>query len=237
MSSLLVFDRVYRLENGDTAVILVFSNPALWTAPLTFSLVHLPLSPPFPKSKYSIFDSVWLGEGGRELSCFGDHILQEFNTLFLTRFQNLQNCHPKQKPLRGRGGALRQILVNTLRKVPLQVHLALLSINLSTCGIFLLTTTFVIFVTYEGFCEFLACGNSVWPPPTSAPLPHTQIVPLAVLKYIQHISKVCLFTIHVFFIIQHQDLEILPYFRCCAAIMFDRWSCIHCKWRSGENPI
>jgi hypothetical protein len=32
-------------------------------------------------------DSVWLGGDGRVLSCVGDHILQEFNTLFLTRFR------------------------------------------------------------------------------------------------------------------------------------------------------
>ncbi len=30
---------------------------------------------------------------GGVLSCVVDHILQEFNTLFLTRFRNLQNCY------------------------------------------------------------------------------------------------------------------------------------------------
>jgi hypothetical protein len=120
MSSFLVFDRVYRLENGDAVSHFGIFDPALWTAPLTFSLIPPP--PPFPpsQSQSTVYtDSVWLGGGGRELSCIGD---QEFNTLFLIRFQNLKNCqpnHPKQKPLRG--GALRQI--NTCRKVPLQVNI------------------------------------------------------------------------------------------------------------------
>jgi hypothetical protein len=33
-------------------------------------------------------DCLWLGgRGGGVLSCVADHILQEFNTLFLTRFR------------------------------------------------------------------------------------------------------------------------------------------------------
>jgi hypothetical protein len=50
--------------------------------------------PPFPKSTYSIYntDSVRLGEGGVVLSCVGDHILQEFNTLFLTRFRTYKTA-------------------------------------------------------------------------------------------------------------------------------------------------
>jgi hypothetical protein len=50
----------------------------------------------------------------------GDHILQEFNTLYLTRFKTYKKLlnHPKLKPRRG--GGLRQI--NTCRKVPLQVN-------------------------------------------------------------------------------------------------------------------
>ncbi len=49
----------------------------------------------------------------------GGHILQEFKTLYLTRFRTYKMLHhPKQKP--SRGGGLRQI--NTYRKVPLQVN-------------------------------------------------------------------------------------------------------------------
>jgi len=66
-------------------------------------------------------------------SCVGDHILQGFNTLFLTRSEPTKLLHhPKQKPRRG--GGLRPI--NTCRIVPLQVnffrerHLTLLSISL-----------------------------------------------------------------------------------------------------------
>ncbi len=82
MSSLLVFNRVYRLESGDTASHVGIFNQALWTInPLAFSLVHLP-HPSLPsQSPITVYkDSVWLGEGGGvELSWVGDHILQEFN--------------------------------------------------------------------------------------------------------------------------------------------------------------
>jgi hypothetical protein len=44
-------------------------------------------------------ENVWMGGGGGLLSTVGDHILQEFNTLYLTRFRT------------------------TYRKVPLQVNL------------------------------------------------------------------------------------------------------------------
>jgi hypothetical protein len=52
-------------------------------------------------------------------SSFEDHILQEFNTVYLTRLRTYKIARPpKQKP--SRGGGLRQI--NTCRKVPLQVN-------------------------------------------------------------------------------------------------------------------
>jgi hypothetical protein len=54
--------------------------------PLTFSLVHLP--PPLPCVKVEIYSvAVWLGGGGGMVRCVGDHILQEFNTKYLTRFR------------------------------------------------------------------------------------------------------------------------------------------------------
>ncbi len=47
MSSLLVFNRVYKLEIQ--SVMLVFSTPLMnYSAPLTFSLVHLTPPPPPP---------------------------------------------------------------------------------------------------------------------------------------------------------------------------------------------
>ncbi len=61
----------------------------------------------------------WEGVGA--LSLIGDHILLEFNTLYLTRFRTYKFARPpqkKQKPRRG--GDLRQ--KNTYRKVPLQVN-------------------------------------------------------------------------------------------------------------------
>jgi hypothetical protein len=48
-------------------------------------LVHLPLLTSLCQSTVYT-DSVWLG-GGVMLACVGDHILQECNNLFLTRFR------------------------------------------------------------------------------------------------------------------------------------------------------
>ncbi len=68
-----MFIRVCRLEIQSGHVCI--SDSALWTvAPLTFS-------PPCPVSKYSIFRQC---VAGRVLSPVGDHILLEFNTLYLT---------------------------------------------------------------------------------------------------------------------------------------------------------
>jgi hypothetical protein len=96
MSSLLVFDRVYRLEIQ--SVMLVFSTPLVYCCPSTF---YLTFPPPPSQSKRTVYtDSVWLwgvGEGG-VLSSVVDHILKEFNNLFLTRFRTSKlPHHPKQK--------------------------------------------------------------------------------------------------------------------------------------------
>jgi hypothetical protein len=58
-----------------------------------------------------------MGDGGGLISV-RDHILQEFNTLYLTRYVEPTKLldHPKQKPRKG--GGLRQM--NTCRRVPLQ---------------------------------------------------------------------------------------------------------------------
>ncbi len=58
---------------------------------LPFSLDHPP-PPPAPQ----FIHSVWLGRDGGVLSCFEDHILQEFNTLFLTRFRTYKIVSPPQ---------------------------------------------------------------------------------------------------------------------------------------------
>jgi hypothetical protein len=69
-------------------------------------------------SKYRIYRQYVAGRGRGVLSPVGDHIMQEFNTLYLTIFRTSKLLdHPKQKPRRG--GGLRQI--NTFRKVHLQV--------------------------------------------------------------------------------------------------------------------
>ncbi len=95
MSSLLMFNRVYRLEIQ--SVMLVFSTPLLNCCPSTYSLTS-PTPPPLPKVNVQYIQTVCGCGGGGVLSCVVDHILQEFNTLFLTTFRPtklLQN--PKQK--------------------------------------------------------------------------------------------------------------------------------------------
>jgi hypothetical protein len=51
----------------------------------SFTLVFSTQLCELPKVKVVYTDCVWLGGGGR-VFCVGDHILQEFNTLYLTRF-------------------------------------------------------------------------------------------------------------------------------------------------------
>ncbi len=72
---------------------LVFSPPPI------FSLPGPP--PPFPKVKVPYIQTVYVGG---LLSCVGDHILQQFNTLFLTRFRTYTIATPPQtKTQEGRG--------------------------------------------------------------------------------------------------------------------------------------
>ncbi len=88
MSSLLVFNKIYRLEIQ--SVMLVFSTQLCELLPLYPSLWFT--SPTFPPSKVKVEYIEYRqcvagrGRGGVKL-CVGDHILQEFNTLFLTRFR------------------------------------------------------------------------------------------------------------------------------------------------------
>ncbi len=73
-------------------------QPSLWfTSP--------PPLPPFPKSKYSLYRQREAGRGrGGVLSCVGDLILQEFDTLFLTRFRTYKIALPLlNKSLGGEG--------------------------------------------------------------------------------------------------------------------------------------
>jgi len=75
-----------------------------WTKELYLITVAPPLSlwPPPPLSTQNVqyihfyTDSVWLwgGAGGGMLNCALEHILREFNTLFLTRFRTYKIASP-----------------------------------------------------------------------------------------------------------------------------------------------
>jgi hypothetical protein len=62
-------------------------------APLTFSLVYLP---PFLCQSTVYTDSVCGWEGVGVLSPVGNHVLQKFNTLYLTRFRTYKIARPSQ---------------------------------------------------------------------------------------------------------------------------------------------
>jgi hypothetical protein len=114
MSSLLVFNRVCRLEIQSVSFVSYCPYNLLSGSPP-------PPLPLFQKSKYNYIQTVfcWVGVGGGGLSYGGDHILQKFNTLFLIRFRTSKIATPPQtKTYEGRRG-FRQI--STCRKVPLQV--------------------------------------------------------------------------------------------------------------------
>jgi hypothetical protein len=61
-------------------------------------------SPPHPSLLPKVKDIEWLREGKGVLSCVGDHIHQDLNTLFLNGFRNYKIAIPPQtKTYEGRG--------------------------------------------------------------------------------------------------------------------------------------
>ncbi len=86
---------VYRLDIK--SVMLVFSIPLVNCCLSTFSLTY-PTPPPLPKVNVQYIQTVCgCGVGVVLLSCVVDHILQEFNTLFLmTRFRTYKIATPPQ---------------------------------------------------------------------------------------------------------------------------------------------
>jgi hypothetical protein len=100
-----MFNRFYRLEIHSLMVCIF--DPAYELLPpskkelyftcvllplyCTFSLTSFPL-PPFPM--YSIYRQCVTVGGGGVLKCTVDHILQEFYTLFLTRFRTYKTASP-----------------------------------------------------------------------------------------------------------------------------------------------
>jgi hypothetical protein len=107
-----VLIKVYRLRFSQSCWY------SLNVAPLTLSLIKLSPLPLFPVSKYSIFRQCLAGRVGvGVLSCVGDHILQEFNTLYLPRFGTYKIVLQPQTKIYRRGEGLRQI--NTCHKAPI----------------------------------------------------------------------------------------------------------------------
>jgi hypothetical protein len=116
MSSLLVFNRVYRLEIQ--SVMLVFLTPLVKNCPSNLLTGSPPPLPPSLCEEVQVY--VFVTGGGRRegIGMCGEHI-QELYTVF-EQIPNLQNCFttPNKKPRRG--GGLRQI--NACRKVPSPVN-------------------------------------------------------------------------------------------------------------------
>jgi hypothetical protein len=79
---------------------LAFSTQLVNCGRRNYTCVLLPLyllsDLPLPsQTKCTVYtDSVWLWEGGGVFSCAEDHILQEFYTLFLTRFRTYKIASP-----------------------------------------------------------------------------------------------------------------------------------------------
>ncbi len=97
-----------------------YFRPLMWTsAPLTFSLVHLPPSSPFPVwISTEVCSHTVCNRGGRGLGCV-ESIYRSYTLCIWPDSEPTKLLyHPKQKPRRG--GCLRQI--NTCRQVPLLVN-------------------------------------------------------------------------------------------------------------------
>jgi hypothetical protein len=85
MSSSLVF--------RDTVSHIGIFDPSCVLSPFYLLSDHPHPSPPSQSKRTAYTDSVWLWGGGGVLSCVVDHNLQEFNTLFLSRFRTYKNCY------------------------------------------------------------------------------------------------------------------------------------------------
>ncbi len=111
----ILFNRFYRLEIHSLSGL--YFRPSLWTVapmdegtilvyccPSTFSLTSFHPTPPPSQTKCTLFtNSMWLwGGGGGVLNCTVDNILQEFYTLFLTRFRTykIASLPPKKWPVK-----------------------------------------------------------------------------------------------------------------------------------------
>ncbi len=88
----LVLKRVYRLH-GDTVSRVGIFDFSCELLPL-YLLSYLPI--PLPLPKVNVCRHCVAVGGGGVLSCVVDHILQEFNTLFLTRFKTYKIATPPQ---------------------------------------------------------------------------------------------------------------------------------------------
>jgi hypothetical protein len=140
MSSLLMINGVYRLEIQ--SVMLVLLTPLVNCCPSTLSLTH----------------SVRLWRGAGVLTCVVNHILQEFNTLFLNsdQIQNLLNCYYTTP---NKNDQLRRHLGIGVFKVPSCLYLTLYH-------------KVRIYKEYHSVCLLVGIGNlPTLLSPASVPLP------------------------------------------------------------------
>ncbi len=100
----------------DEGTILVYCCPA--TSSLT--------SPP-SQTKCAVYtDSVWLWRGGGVLNCAVDHNLQEFYTLFLTRFKTFKIASPPQTKMTSKDDIKGLVSLKFLRPCWTQLAMATL---------------------------------------------------------------------------------------------------------------
>jgi hypothetical protein len=96
-----IFDPACELLPPWTKKLYTIRVLVVYCCPSTFSLTS-PSPSPLPKLNVHVYtDSVWLGGGGNGgwgvLNCAVDHTLQEFYTLFLTRFRTYKIASPPKK--------------------------------------------------------------------------------------------------------------------------------------------
>ncbi len=143
----ILFNRFYRLEISWLVFLIQLVNYCCPNGrgkyicvllPLysTFSLTSSPVPPPSSQRKCTVYtDSVWQGWGGGGLNCTVDHILQEFYSLFLTRFRTYKIVSPPQTKMTSKDDNKGLVSLKFLRPWYSSSPVDGCSRSLSTCHI------------------------------------------------------------------------------------------------------